>query len=56
MAKKLTNLPVFGIIVTLLGIYWLLNELGVIKVAIPWWPVIVILVGLKMILMEKHYK
>ena len=45
MAKKAKSLPVFAIIVLLIGILWLLAELGVISANIPWWPVILILLG-----------
>ncbi|MFC1517836.1 hypothetical protein ACFL5G_04690 [Candidatus Margulisiibacteriota bacterium] len=45
MAKKAKALPLFAIVVLLIGITWLLTEMGIISTNIPWWPVILILVG-----------
>ena len=49
MAKKTKALPIFAIIVLLIGIFWLLTELGVISANIPWWPIILIVLGLNWI-------
>lgn len=49
MAKKVKALPLFAIVVLLIGIFWLLTELGVISADIPWWPVILILLGINWI-------
>jgi len=38
--------PTFATIVLAVGIFWLLNSLGIIKGNIPWWPIILIVVAL----------
>ena len=38
--------PTFPIILLVVGILWLLSEIGVIAVNIPWWPVILIIIAL----------
>ena len=38
--------PTFAIIVLLIGIFWLLNELDVLKAHIPWIPIVIIVVAL----------
>ncbi len=37
--------PGFAIIVLLIGISWLLTDLGILTVKIPWWPIILIVVA-----------
>jgi hypothetical protein len=64
MAKKKTDwccwggedkgFPTFAVIVLLLGLLWLFSELGVLTFEIPWWPVIITLFGLGMLI--DHYK
>jgi len=49
MAKKVKAMPLFAIIVLLIGIVWLLTEMGVISADVPWLPIIMILVGLNWI-------
>lgn len=34
--------PTFSFILLLVGIFWLLNEIGVIAINIPWLPIILI--------------
>jgi hypothetical protein len=50
MAKKEVCLkckfPTFAVILLVVGVLWLLSEIGVITVAIPWWPVILIIIAL----------
>jgi hypothetical protein len=38
--------PTFALVVLLIGVFWLLNELNVLKVKIPWIPIIIIVVAL----------
>lgn len=38
--------PTFATIALAIGIFWLLNSLGIIKGNIPWWPIILIVVAL----------
>jgi hypothetical protein len=38
--------PTFALIVLLIGVFWLLNELNVLKVKVPWVPIIIIVVAL----------
>ena len=54
MAKKNDSMMMlFPLVVILLGLVWLLNDMGIIKGHIPWWPIIVILVGFKMLMHPK---
>ncbi len=60
MAKRKTkqicssgNFPTFAFLLLVIGVLWLLAELNVITVAIPWWPVILIVVALGMLLKKK---
>ncbi|MBD3249096.1 hypothetical protein GF336_03560 [Candidatus Woesearchaeota archaeon] len=38
--------PTFAVIVLVIGIIWLLGEMGMITIDIPWIPVIVIIIAL----------
>ena len=46
MRKINRSFPTFAVILLVIGIIWLLNELNVIAVDVPWWPVILIIVAL----------
>ena len=37
--------PTFAVLLLVLGILWLLSDLNVIVVNIPWWPVILIVIA-----------
>ena len=45
--------PVGGFIVLIIGIVWMLNELHVFTVDLPWVPLVIIVIGLGIIL--NHY-
>ena len=45
--------PTFAIIILVLGILWFLNGVGILKVDVPWFPVILIIVSLGWII--NHY-
>jgi len=45
--------PTFAVILFVLATIWLLTELGVITINIPWFPVILIIVALGWII--EHY-
>jgi hypothetical protein len=53
MAKKKTScktgFPTFAIILLVLGILWLLSELNIILVEVPWIPIILIIVAIGLI-------
>ena len=38
--------PTFAVLLLVVGILWLLSDLKVITITIPWWPVIVIVLEL----------
>ena len=38
--------PTFAIIVLLIGVFWLLNELDILKANVPWVPIVIIVVAL----------
>jgi hypothetical protein len=42
--------PVLAIILLLVGVLWLLTELNVITIPIPWIPVVLIVIALGMII------
>ncbi len=44
--EKYGVFPTFALIVLLIGVFWLLNELNVLKVKIPWIPIVIIVVAL----------
>jgi len=46
-AKKI---PVFGILLLIIGIIWILQDFALITIDIPWVPIIVILIALAIIL------
>jgi len=51
MAKK--RFPTFAVIVLVLAIFWLLGDLNILNVNIPWIPVILIIVAVGWIV--SHY-
>ncbi len=61
MAKKMDwccwggkkGFPTFAVLLLVVGIIWLLSEIGVIAIGIPWWPVILIVVALGWVI--DHY-
>jgi hypothetical protein len=48
MAKN--KFPTFAIILLFVGIIWLMNELKVIAISIPWIPVVLIIVAVGMVI------
>lgn len=40
------GVPTFALIILAVGVIWLLSEIGVFRVKIPWWPVILIALSL----------
>jgi len=46
MAKKKEVFPAFAIGVFILAILWILGDLGVITIKIPWFPIIIGVVAL----------
>lgn len=47
--------PTFGVLLFIAGVMWLLEELKVIVIDIPWLPIVLIVVALGMI-MNRVYK
>ncbi len=37
--------PTFALIVLLIGVFWLLSDLNVLKVNVPWVPIVIIVVA-----------
>ncbi len=48
------HFPTFATVVLAIGVIWLLNDLNVFSVDIPWFPVILIVIAIGWIV--KHYK
>ncbi len=48
--------PIAAIVLLLIGLLWLLSDLGVIALNLPWVPIIVILIALKMLVMGHMWK
>jgi hypothetical protein len=42
--------PTISIIILVTGILWLINELEILKIDIPWFPVVLIIIGIAGIL------
>lgn len=38
--------PTISIIILVTGILWLINELEILKIDIPWFPVVLIIIGI----------
>lgn len=48
--KKKRKFPTFAVILLVVGLIWLLNELAVITINIPWIPVVLVIVAIGMII------
>ncbi len=48
--RKEDKFPTVAVILLVVGVVWLLSDLGVITVSIPWWPVILIIVAISWII------
>jgi hypothetical protein len=42
--------PTFAVVLLVIGVLWLLSELGVMTIQIPWVPVVLIVVAIGMII------
>jgi hypothetical protein len=49
-SKKKTKFPTFAVVLLVVGLIWLLNELQVIAINIPWIPVVLIIIAIGMIM------
>ncbi len=49
-SKKKIKFPTFAVILLVVGLIWLLNELQVIAINIPWIPVVLIIIAVGMII------
>jgi hypothetical protein len=38
--------PTFPAILLVVGVLWLLTELNIIAISVPWWPVILIIIAI----------
>lgn len=47
---KKRKFPTFATILLVLGIVWLLNEINILTINIPWIPVVLIIIALGMII------
>ena len=47
--------PTVAVILLVVGIVWLLSDLGVITVSIPWWPVILIIIAISWINIDTEF-
>jgi hypothetical protein len=48
MKKEKENgvFPTFALVILLIGVFWLLNDLNVLKVNVPWIPIVIIVVAI----------
>jgi len=44
ISKK--RFPTIAVIVLAIGIFWLLSDLGILVIDIPWWPIILIIIAI----------
>ncbi len=60
MAKKnsccIGGFPTFAVIVLVLAVLWLLGDMGILGVNVPWLPVILIIVAIGWIVNQYHKK
>jgi len=42
--------PTFAVILLILGIIWLLSDMGVVSINVPWIPLIIIVIAIGMII------
>ncbi|MBD3204249.1 hypothetical protein GF327_08185 [Candidatus Woesearchaeota archaeon] len=50
---SMKTIPYFGILIFVIGIIWLLDDLNFISVDISLWPLVFIISGLKLIIINK---
>ncbi|MBD3355358.1 hypothetical protein GF361_05220 [Candidatus Woesearchaeota archaeon] len=43
---KNKRFPTVAVILLAVGVFWLLSDLGVLVIDIPWWPIILIIVAI----------
>jgi len=48
--------PTFAALLLIIGVLWLLSELKMITIDIPWWPVIVVVVAIGLIVNHFYKK
>jgi hypothetical protein len=53
--KKGTKFPTFSVLLLVVGIVWLLNEVGLISIKVPWIPIVLVIIALSM-LYNHYYK
>jgi hypothetical protein len=44
--KECGGFPTFALVVLLIGVFWLLNDLNILKVDVPWIPIVIIVVAI----------
>lgn len=47
--------PMFAVILLIFGILWLMHELGILELDVPWAPIIVIAIALAMLMRRNLY-
>lgn len=52
--KKRTKFPILAVILLIIGLVWLVNDMGYLTVDLPWIPVILIVVAIGMIVNRRH--
>lgn len=50
MANKCCKFPTFAVVLLFIGVIWLLNELNVFSIDIPWVPIVVIIIATGMLI------
>jgi len=49
-AKYRGRFPYFSVILLLIGVFWLLNDLNILIINVPWIPIILIILAVGMII------
>ena len=50
------NISAFGIILVLIGLFWLARDLGYVPKWVPIWPFVLIIIGLYLILRKPWFE
>jgi len=50
MARTKPKFPTLGVILLIIGVLWIINDLTIIQINIPWFPLILTVIAIGMII------